>query len=321
MQTLPLRTPGLDAALRRWGPSLQHAAPVVVRVLLVLWLAWLLASLTWSFLPQGASAPVAQAPVTSAAARRVDAGRIANQHLFGQYAPQAPVSSDAPDTTLALTLHGIVAGKRVQDSRALIVVNGDEQPYAVGAQLPGGALIRAIYPDRVMLERDGRVEALRLPKADLGQSTQAPARFSAAPTAGLGQAPPQDLGQLRQQIVSNPQRLMDVVRAMPVMQGGKLSGYRVYPAGNSPAFAQLGLRPGDIVTGVNGIPLTDPAQSMRVLSALKTSDQISISMLRNGQPQTQVVQIPPAGAAPAPVQQDDESQDQPDDDQGDNPPR
>lgn len=314
----------MEAALRRWAPALQHAAPTLVRVFLVLWLAWLLAALTWSLLPQRAAAPVTQATPASAQARRVDAGRVANQHLFGQYAPQA-VSSDAPDTTLALTLHGIVAGKKPQDSRALIVVNGDEEPYAVGAQLPGGATIRAIYPDRVMLERDGRVEALRLPKADLGQGGQIRNRsVASAPVAGLGPPPPSglppNLGELRQQIVNNPQRLMDVVRAMPVMQGGKLSGYRVYPAGNSPAFAQLGLRPGDIVTGVNGIPLTDPAQSMRVLSALKTSDQISISMMRNGQPQTQVVQIPPAGAEPADDNSDDSQDQQQDDDQGDNPP-
>lgn len=308
--------------MRRWGPSLQNGGPTLVRVLLVLWLAWLLAAFTWSLLPQPASAPVVQDSSLASAARRVDAGRVANQHLFGQYSPQV-TSTDAPDTTLALTLHGIVAGKRVQDSRALIVVNGDEEPYAVGAQLPGGAVIRAIYPDRVLLERDGRVEALRLPKTDLGQGQNQ--SLAAAPRAGLGPPPPsglpQNLGQLRQQIVNNPQRLMDVVRAMPVMQGGKLSGYRVYPAGNSSAFAQLGLRPGDVVTGVNGIPLTDPAQSMRILSALKTSEQISISMLRNGQAQTQVVQLPPAGA-PAPVQDnDDDNQDQQDDDQGQNPPQ
>ena len=314
----------MDVILRRWGPGLQNVAPILARVFLVLWLAWLLAALTWSLLPQRASAPAMQPPShASVSTHRVDAGRVANQHLFGQYAPQT-VSADAPDTTLALTLHGIVAGKHPQDSRALIVVNGDEEPYAVGAQLPGGAQIRAIYPDRVMLDRDGRVEALRLPKADLGQD-QAPNRVvTSAPTLGMAPSSglPPNLGQLRQQIVNNPQRLMDVVRAMPVMQGNKLTGYRVYPAGNNSAFAQLGLRPGDIVTGVNGIPLTDPAQSMRVLSALKTSDQISISMLRNGQPQTQVVQIPPADAQPEPAPDDsnDNQDQQQDDDQGSNPP-
>ena len=45
-------------------------------------------------------------------------------------------ASNAPDTTLNLTLHGIVAGKRASDSRALVVANGDEEPYGVGAQLP-----------------------------------------------------------------------------------------------------------------------------------------------------------------------------------------
>jgi len=80
---------------------------------------------------------------------------------------------------------------------------------------------------------------------------------------------------------------------MPVQEQGKLTGYRIYPAGNAPAFAQLGLHPGDVVTAVNGIPLTDPAQSMRILSALKTSEQITVTLQRNGQSQTVPLQLPP----------------------------
>jgi general secretion pathway protein C len=114
--------------------------------------------------------------------------------------------------------------------------------------------------------------------------------------------------------MNNPQRLMEVVRTMPVMDHGKLSGYRIYPAGNPSIFNQLGLKAGDVVTAVNGIPLTDPAQSMRVLSTIKTSDQISVSLLRNGQMQTQVLQMPPPGL------QQQRDQDQDNQDQPDNPP-
>ena len=286
--------------LRRWAAALQHAAPSLAAIALILVIAWLLAQLTWALLPQPASVTGAGAyiPPPQTGAHQPAAGTIADRHLFGTANQGGGNVTNAPDTTLALTLHGIVAGKNAKDSRALIVANGDEEPYAVGAALPGGAVIRAIFPDRVLLERGGRVEALRLPKADSSQGTM-------ATTQGDNQAPPpmtnpvpQNLGELRQQIAQNPQRLMDVIRAMPVQEQGKLTGYRIYPAGNSPVFTQLGLHPGDVVTAVNGIPLTDPAQSMRILAALKTSEQISITMLRNGQTQTQVLQMPSGNPVP-----------------------
>lgn len=290
----------MEAILRRWAAPLQHAAPSFASLLLVLLLAWLLADLTWALLPQHASTSSAYMP-PPARARQVDAGRIAERHLFGTPAA-SPGPQNAPDTTLALTLHGIVAGRGPQDSRALIVANGDEEPYAVGAQLPGGAVIRSIYPDRVMLERGGRVEALRLPKGDSGGG------MNTGPTASEMPSPmnavPQNLGQLRQAIANNPERLMDAVRAMPVMQQGKLTGYRIYPAGNPSIFNQLGLRPGDVVTSINGIPLTDPAQSMRILASVKTAEQVSITLLRNGQSQTQVLQMQDQGqSGPEPPSQ------------------
>jgi len=319
MQSLPLRNQGMDATLRRWTHLLQNAGPNLASLLLILLLAWLLAELTWSLLPRK-PAPTAVASTSAPAMRpQVDAARVADRHLFGTASAQGN-ASNAPDTTLNLTLHGIVAGKRAADSRALIVANGDEEPYAVGAQVPGGAVIRSIYPDRVLLARDGRLEALRLPKDDTGNAgSNVQPSMGMQPRAML--PPAQDLGQLRQEIVNNPQRLMDVVRAMPMMDHGKLTGYRIYPAGNPTTFNQLGLKPGDVVTAVNGIPLTDPAQSMKVLSSLKTTEQVSVTLTRNGQQQTQVLQMGPPSLSDMRQQQnrgDDQDQNQ---DQGpDGPP-
>ena len=292
MQTLPLRAPIVASVLHRLSASWPRLLPSVVSVVLVIGIAWVLAQLTWALMPAPKSVAVAYTP-PPAAAHPVDAGRVADRHLFGVAAP-AGSAQNAPETTLALTLRGIVAGRHPDESRALIVANGDEEPYAVGAQVPGGAVIREIFPDRVMLERNGRVEALRLPKpgTDSGEGVTmddtGAQLFNPGMPAPTMNPVPQNLGELRQQIMNNPQRLMDVVRIMPVQDkaGGKLSGYRVFPTGNATAFNELGLRPGDIVTAVNGIGLTDPAQSMRVLSSLKTSDQISITVLRDGQPQT-----------------------------------
>ena len=312
MQTFPLRDQGMDAALRRGSHLLQQYGPSVASVLLILLLAWFLAELTWSFIPQHKTAATSANSV-AAARHQIDANSVAERHLFG-VAGVTTGNTTAPDTTLALTLHGIVAGKRAADSRALIVANGDEEPYAVGAQLPGGAVIRSIYPDRVMLAVNGQLETLRLPTDDssgAGTGMQQPAAMRPQVSAA-----PQDLGQLRQEIANNPQRLMDVVRAMPVMDHGKLTGYRIYPAGNPSQFNQLGLKPGDVVTAVNGIPLTDPAQSMRVLSSLKTSEQVSITLTRNGQTQTQILQMQPPSLGQSMQQQQQQGQQGQDDQDG-----
>lgn len=323
MQSLPLRDQDMEATLRRWTHLLQSAGPNLVSVLLILLLAWLLADFTWSLIPRKSSQSVTTATPATAVRPQLEAAQVADRHLFGTASVQGN-ASNAPDTTLNLTLHGIVAGKRASDSRALIVANGDEEPYAIGAQLPGGAVIRSIYPDRVLLERNGQLEALRLPRDDSnGVGGDAGPQPSMAVQRRAMMPGPQSLGQLRQEIANNPQRLMDVVRAMPVMDHGKLTGYRIYPAGNPSMFNQLGLRPGDVVTAVNGIPLTDPAQSMRVLSSLKTTEQVSVNLTRNGQQQTQVLQMGPPNLSDMRQQQNDNSQQGQDQDQDpdpDNPP-
>jgi general secretion pathway protein C len=311
----------MEATLRRWTHLLQSAGPNVASVLLILLLAWLLAEFTWSVIPHKTSQTVVTTAPAATVRPQLDASQIADRHLFGSAAAQGN-SSNAPDTTLNLTLHGIVAGKRASDSRALIVANGDEEPYSLGAQLPGGAVIRSIYPDRVLLERNGRLEALRLPREDTNSGGSGGFQQSMAVQPRSMQPAPQNLGQLRQEIANNPQRLMDVVRAMPVMDHNKLTGYRIYPAGNPSMFNQLGLKPGDVVTAVNGIPLTDPAQSMRVLSSLKTSEQVSVTLNRNGQQQTQVLQMQPPNLSDLRQQNDDnqQGQDQDLDPDPDNPP-
>ncbi|MGH8370733.1 MAG: type II secretion system protein GspC, partial [Gammaproteobacteria bacterium] len=204
---------------------------------------------------------------------------------------------NAPATTLDLTLSGIAADPHQHLlSRAIIVAGGKQQTYGIGAQLPGGAVIKDILPDQVLLNLNGHVESLRLPKlaGDQGQSTAA----TATPFLGMSQPsqtpagpPAASLGQLRRQVMRHPERLMDVVRAMPVMENGKFAGYRVEPASNPRLFEQMGLKPGDIVTAVNGVSLDNPADSMRILSKLKTSDQVSITLTRDGQQQTEVLQM------------------------------
>jgi membrane-associated protease RseP (regulator of RpoE activity) len=72
-----------------------------------------------------------------------------------------------------------------------------------------------------------------------------------------------------------------------VFSGGKLSGYRIFPGGrtNVAAFTQLGLRPGDLVTAVNGTPLDDANRGNEILQTLSSMGSANVTVLRNGQAQ------------------------------------
>lgn len=297
-----LRLPGGDPAVRRVLAVIGRRLPLLVSVLLLLSIAWTLARLTWALLPSPKGATPIYSRNPAATPRAFDINKLVDQHLFGSADVQsASTSANAPETTLDLTLNGIAADVHQHVSRAIITAGGNQQTYGVGAQLPGGAVIKDILPDQVLLSLNGRVESLRLPKPAGGTGASA-ANPPLSPMSAMqpqpGQAersPPANLGQLRHQVMQHPERLLDVVRAMPVMENGKFAGYRVFPASNPKLFAQMGLKPGDVVTAVNGISLDNPADSMRILSKLKTSDQVSVTFTRNGQQQTEVLQMQDTG--------------------------
>jgi general secretion pathway protein C len=68
------------------------------------------------------------------------------------------------------------------------------------------------------------------------------------------------------------------------MPDGKLKGYRIYPGPNREQFGALGLRPGDLVTEINGVTLNNPAQGMEVFRTLGDTSQITVTVERDGQP-------------------------------------
>jgi hypothetical protein len=134
-----------------------------------------------------------------------------------------------------------------------------------------------VYPDRVILDRGGTLEALYLPKAASASQVQVD-NGPAAPSAG----------QRLRNIAQNGSLLNGLIRVQAVMaQGGtKLSGFRVYPGGRNSinVFNQLGLRAADLITHVNGTALDDPNRSQEILNLLSSSSSASVTVVRNGQP-------------------------------------
>lgn len=259
----------------------QRLLPLVVSAVLVVLLAWQLVQLAWAVL--GAREPAAAAMVAEAPAgpapRPVDVGAIVNAHLFGQ--ANAPAGDADPNavaaTNMPLVLVGTIANTKPELGYAII---GDSpataKVYAVGKTITGGTRLHAVFPDRAILDRGGKLEALLLPKKFTGGGM-------GAPTAAGGQSDPLLGERLRQLVASNPSAITEIIRPQPVFANGQQRGYRVYPGRNRQQFNKLGLLPGDLVTAVNGTPLDDPARGMEVLSTMNSAANVTVTVERNGE--------------------------------------
>ena len=271
--------------------KVSSVAPPWICALLTVAIGWQLGRMVWMLYPTPAEAP---APVlvgsstgtpapSSSPTRSVNADRIANAHLFGEASATAPTPpaqdlEDVPETQLNLKLKGTIAASATQDSMAIIAEgNGEERIYEIGDAIPGGASIHAIRLDRVILERAGRLEELRLPRSEeLAGTTR---RSSST----RRQAPVARTATIRQAIEQSDIRLTDIIRPQPVFKDGRQQGYRVYPGRQRQQFGQLGLRPGDLVTQINGMALDDPARGMEIFRSLGDTSQVTVTVERNGQ--------------------------------------
>lgn len=264
---------------------------LVINLLLIVWIASILASLTWELLsPDAAIEPVEA--VADAAAVQVNPDRqlisqMPGWHLMGvarqSSAPvQASTPVTAPETKLKLILRGVLASNDPDNARAIIAdPRGKELQYGLGDTLPGNAELSEVHPDRIILKRNGRFETLRLPKTEKGSTRVASRSVSARRST---QSPQQRLTNARQQLRQSPGNLSNLIRATPKRgEGGKTVGYVLSPGRDPDLFAQVGLQPGDVAIQINDIKLDNPSNSARALKSMQSGESVTVTVLRNEQ--------------------------------------
>jgi general secretion pathway protein C len=262
----------------RWIKSL----PLWVSIGLVLLLAWQLVQLGWTTLGvrklPAAAGPVS--PVTAPAGPAVDLPTLLSAHLFGVAGAPGAGATDpnaVAATQMNLVLVGTIAEADPERGYAIIGENAaTAKVYAVGKTITGGTRLHSVYPDRAILDRGGKLEALLLPRKFQGGGL--------APVAT--QAPQGDplLGdRLRDMAAQNPGAITEIIRPQPVFANGQQRGYRVYPGRNRQQFVKLGLMPGDLVTAINGTPLDDAARGMEILQSMNSATDVTVTVERNGQ--------------------------------------
>lgn len=289
------------------------AALAALVLLAALRLAWTLVDFTRDPLP-AASPRSVESLLADQAAQPVS---IAQWRLFGNLtaAADARAALGAPDTDLKLTVLGVIAA---EDPKAgLAILRSDqagERRYAVGDEVLPGVTLDSVLPDRILLSRGGVLEALRLPRELLpgvagsqppppGAAAAHPAATpSGAATTAAGTAQPFvtpnvvpagiDWNRAMADLRVDPERLAREVSLLPVLEGGRMVGVRVSAGPNQALVNAMGLRPDDVVTAINGIPLDSPGRAAEVSRALANARSATIEVRRDGKIETLSVQVP-----------------------------
>ena len=260
-----------------------------------------LARLIWLAMPTNKTAPIVQTPINVAVSSAnkgttaVDIEKMANWHLFGEVGvqPQAAVVAEeqAQETTLNLQLLGVISASEPAMARAFIMVDGRQQQFAIGEQLPGPGkvVLNKVLVDRAIIDNNGRYETLWLYDPNAATSLQMPQPAASTPTASStvdmrDNAGVTQLAQnYRNQLYKNPGSLADVIQVAPASEGGKLIGYRINPGRDPAQFAKFGLKAGDVVTAINDVRLDDPQRALELYNLLRTQSEAAITVRRGAE--------------------------------------
>ena len=284
---------------------------------LVVWAVNSMANTVWALIPSSpvevSKSVVINPPPSTADAsggvETIDVSSILGMSVFGAAEPSevqdlAPVNAvatpregienGARETSLALTLTGIVASTADGLGSAMIEARKKQELYSVGDDLPanGKVTLAKIMPKQVVIDNNGTYELITLfdDNGIVGivqsASSELPNRTPAL-TAEVSTNQPerqQLAANYREQLYSDPQSLAGLVSISAVQSDGGLKGYRVAPGRDAEQFTALGFKAGDIVTAVNGYTLSDPTNTVRLYQLMRDATDATFEIERDGSP-------------------------------------
>ncbi|HID9181535.1 TPA: type II secretion system protein GspC [Klebsiella quasipneumoniae] len=250
--------------------------PRIVTLIILITAIPQLAKLTWRVVFPVSSEDISALPLTAPPAAEPELKNVRPAFtLFGLATKNPPAPAEAtsldqvPVSSLKLRLAGLLASSNPARSIAIIEKGNQQVSLSVGDTTPGyDAQIAAILPDRIIVNYQGRQEAILLFN-DTRASSSSPA---AAPRPPL-------MKRLREQ----PQNILTYLTISPVLSGDKLQGYRLNPGKDASLFRQVGLQANDLAIALNGIDLRDQEQAQQALQNLADMTEITLTVEREGQ--------------------------------------
>ena len=197
--------------------------------------------------------------------------------LPGPGGPDAPAA--APDAPCdGVRVASLVASADPDWSFAMLEVRGEPGPVL---RRRGGDVL-AIGGDRVLLDRGGSrcVAQIFPPARPRAEAAGKPAAFPGIVRRGAGDFVV-DRG-ARDALIDGATELMRAVAVAPAKNGDEVVGVRIATLKAGTALDALGLRAGDVLVSLDGLPLTSPDRLLEAYARLRTASHIRLGIIRDG---------------------------------------
>ena len=268
--------------------STSRWTPIGINVVAIVLLTYSLAQWSWRLM-EPAPVQTAARPTTPIADSAAEFRQLLSANLFGQaeLGTGANLSpSSIPLTSLNLVLTGVMVGSST--NFAFISINGsNESSFGLGDEILAGATLHAVYPDRAVLRRGGALESLVLKDSaslpDGSFVTSAPQRRN-APSTGIQNSGDNQFTVERNTLTQQMQKPEFLSQALMVPNAG--GGFLVREIQPGSVYEKLGMRAGDVIRSVNGQPINNMDEVMKLYQQLGGVNQIgnvAIEITRGGQ--------------------------------------
>ncbi|MBI1861019.1 MAG: PDZ domain-containing protein [Deltaproteobacteria bacterium] len=198
--------------------------------------------------------------------------------------------SQARPSTQRLVLHGTIVTSSDTFSVALVQEEGKADKLAVKKDDIFFDKYLALKVDRKKLcfqvQSTQELEFIQIPEDNIGTmgaSLEGRARMDGImPTS-------ENAFSVRRSFLDeklgNLNQILQTARAVPFLEPGtnKFKGFLVQSIDPDSPFASLGVRQGDVLSGVNDILLDNPGKGLEAFTKLKNSPRVSLKVIRGGQ--------------------------------------
>jgi general secretion pathway protein C len=228
-------------------------------------------------------------------------GTIPGEEKQGDGIGSSPTDLGGPPTKSALPLNLIGTLILENELRSIATIEDKAAsavyPVRVEDEIPDRIKVLKVEPSRVIFlnKSSGRREFLELPDENPGNP-----RLSVGRNTGFGGTPGIEKLAATQYNVSRSEvdkaladfnNILTQARAVPNIENGVASGYKLFQIVPGSIYDKLGLQNGDVVSGLNGNPINDPAKAFEMLSELKTSSHMELQVRKDGKSLTYTYDI------------------------------
>jgi general secretion pathway protein C len=150
------------------------------------------------------------------------------------------------------------------------------------------ATVKLILREKVVLNVDGRDEILEIEELD-GQKKPGLSALSSRSEGVLQPSRAQRITLRREHIQSameNVTDLMSQVQIRPHFENGQPDGLTLSSLKPRSIFRQMGLRNGDIITGIDGSPIQTVEDALKFYENLTSASNVAVQMKRRGTEKT-----------------------------------